>query len=186
MVDQSWFEEQYDDIERKKEGHVTSAFSIDWDKWEIGEKTTYVKLGVHLGNKRKPIFNKKKKWIDTKPIKVNELEDTEIKLRVEIKRLKERKQTKRKIKEELERREMQAKKEEQEKHGNQTGGNTTNNDSTYLERLNNDKSSSHRPDEKRLDETFHKKEEETPTPIRNRKSQGPVLYIPKSKRGKPP
>jgi DNA polymerase elongation subunit (family B) len=36
LVDKEWFEEQYDDIERIKEGHVTSVFSIDWDKWEIG------------------------------------------------------------------------------------------------------------------------------------------------------
>ncbi|KAL9659161.1 hypothetical protein QQ045_018726 [Rhodiola kirilowii] len=56
LVDQEWFEDQYEDIEKTKEGHVTSPFSIDWDKWEIGEKTTNVKLGVHLGNKRYPVF----------------------------------------------------------------------------------------------------------------------------------
>lgn len=88
LVDQEWFENQYEDIERTKEGHVTSPFSIDWDKWEIVEKTTNVKLGVHLGNKRCPVF-KNNKWIDTEPIHVINIDETETKLRVEVIKLKE-------------------------------------------------------------------------------------------------
>lgn len=88
LVDQEWFESQLEDIERTKESHVTSPFRIQWETFDIEEKTTNVKLGVHLGNKRNPVF-KNQKWIDTEPIHVIDLAYTETKLRVEVKQLKD-------------------------------------------------------------------------------------------------
>ncbi|KAK6120363.1 hypothetical protein DH2020_045843 [Rehmannia glutinosa] len=85
LVDQEWFEKQYEDIERTLHAHVTSYFSIDWDNWEIGEKKTKVKLGILLGNKRELIIDENK----TKPIHVSNSVDTETKLTIELKKLKD-------------------------------------------------------------------------------------------------
>ena len=69
LVDEEWFESQYDDITRIKRMPVVSNFRINWDRLDIIKKDIQVTLGIRDSNKRNFVIINKK-WVDTEPIDV--------------------------------------------------------------------------------------------------------------------
>lgn len=58
---------QYADPSRIKQEVVESSFRIDWHTLQIAKKLLDVKLGLQVDNKRNPVYDENKKWIDTEP-----------------------------------------------------------------------------------------------------------------------
>lgn len=88
LVDYEWFVSQYADLSRIKQGVVESSFRIDWHTLQIAKKYLHVNLGIKVDNKRVPLYDENKKWIDTEPKYVSDFggEDSTI-LKYELKKL---------------------------------------------------------------------------------------------------
>ena len=72
LVNEEWFESQYDDISRTTLIPMESNFKIDWEKLNITKKKTLVNLGIRIGNKREPVYDNDQ-WVDTVPLDVTNL-----------------------------------------------------------------------------------------------------------------
>ncbi|XP_074561393.1 DNA polymerase-like, partial [Curcuma longa] len=53
-----WFELQYANPSRTEQVPVAANFRIDWHSLNIIKKDTMVRLGIKLGNKRKPVYDR--------------------------------------------------------------------------------------------------------------------------------
>lgn len=80
MVDEEWFESQYDDLSRIKITPVVSNFRIIWDRLDIVRKETQASLGISASNKRIPVYDKNNLWVDTEPFDVTDFAGQERKV----------------------------------------------------------------------------------------------------------
>lgn len=89
LIDYEWFVSQYADLSRIKKGVVESSFRIDWHTLQIAKKYVNVNLGIQVDNKRVPVYDENKQWIDTEPKYILDIggEDSTI-LQYELKKLK--------------------------------------------------------------------------------------------------
>lgn len=72
QVTPEWFEAQYGDPSRTVIVPVQANFRIDWRTLDIFKKDVEVSLGIKLGGKRIPVYQKDL-WIDTEPIHIKDL-----------------------------------------------------------------------------------------------------------------
>lgn len=90
IVTPEWFEEQYEDPSRSVQVLVEANFRIDWLSLEIIKKDIFYKLGIKLGSKRIPVYDRNQKWVDTDPIDINDLSNIDYNSRKVIKSLSDR------------------------------------------------------------------------------------------------
>lgn len=67
LVNVEWFESQYVDPSRTKQLTLESNFRIDWHTLNIAKKKYQVSLGIRVGTKREPVYDKNDVWVDTQP-----------------------------------------------------------------------------------------------------------------------
>jgi hypothetical protein len=72
LVYPEWFESQYADPSRTELVPMVANFRIDWPHLNIFNKETLVRLGIKLGTKRIPVYQRDV-WVDTYPIEINDL-----------------------------------------------------------------------------------------------------------------
>lgn len=67
-------------------------FRIDWNKLQIVKKVSLLNLGINVGTKRVPVYDKNNVWVDTKPKEVIDFggEESSI-LKMEMKNLQDEK-----------------------------------------------------------------------------------------------
>lgn len=72
LIYPEWFEAQYADPTRTEKKEVEANFRIDWHNLFIKKRNTFVQLGVKMGTKRIPVYQRDI-WVDTEPISVCDL-----------------------------------------------------------------------------------------------------------------
>jgi len=72
LIKPEWFKAQYKDPSRTEQVSINSNFRIDWPALNVLKKKILVTLGIKLGNKRIPIYDKDV-WVDTDPIHIYDL-----------------------------------------------------------------------------------------------------------------
>lgn len=74
LVSDEWFENQYKDPSKTETVAIDANFRIDWHTLNILKKETTIKLGIQIGSKRTPVYEKNTQlWVDTKPLHVVDL-----------------------------------------------------------------------------------------------------------------
>ncbi|KVG77630.1 hypothetical protein Ccrd_026202, partial [Cynara cardunculus var. scolymus] len=75
-----WFKSQYANPSRKQEVEVEAYFRIDWPTLNIKKIDQSILVGINLGLKRIPVWEKdtntnssSKKWVDTEPNSVYDM-----------------------------------------------------------------------------------------------------------------
>ncbi|XP_058741909.1 DNA polymerase-like [Vicia villosa] len=74
IIDDDWYINQYNKINKIMNVNVSHKFRIQWDKLRVIQKDIDYELRIKINLKRKPVFNNNK-WVGSKPIKVKDLGD---------------------------------------------------------------------------------------------------------------